>query len=142
MAERLPQGWVYAVDIAPRFVEYLSQVAANSKHRNMTPVLAGQNAVRLAPGSIDLAFVCDTYHHFEFPGATLASIHRALRPQGTLVVIDFERIQGKSREFVMKHVRAGKTTFRTEIEAAGFALAEEVQVAGLEENYFLRFIKR
>ena len=142
MAQRLPQGWVYAVDIAPRFVEYLSQVAANSKHRNMTPVLAGHNAVRLAPGAIDLAFLCDTYHHFEFPGPTLASIHRALRPQGTLVVIDFERIQGKSREFVMKHVRAGKTTFRTEIEAAGFALAEEVQVAGLEENYFLRFIKR
>lgn len=142
MAQRMPQGWVYAVDIAPRFVEYLSQVAANTKHRNMTPVLGGQNAVRLAPGSIDLAFVCDTYHHFEFPGETLASIRRALRPQGTLVVIDFYRIEGKSREFVMQHVRAGKPIFRAEIEAAGFALAEDAEVEGLEENYFLRFIKR
>lgn len=142
MAQRLPAGWVYAVDIAPRFVAYLSQVASRVKHRNMTPVLGGQNTVRLAPASIDLAFVCDTYHHFEFPMATLASIHRALRPKGTLVVIDFERVKGKSREFVLNHVRAGKATFRSEIEAAGFVLAAEVKVAGLEENYCLRFIKR
>ncbi|MEE3373111.1 MAG: methyltransferase domain-containing protein [Planctomycetota bacterium] len=142
MADQLPAGWVYAVDIAPRFVSYLSQVAARAKHQNMTPILGGENAVRLAPGSIDLAFVCDTYHHFEFPAATLASIHRALRPRGALVVIDFERIPGKSRPFVLNHVRAGKPIFRSEIEAAGFVLAEEVQVTGLKENYFLRFIRR
>lgn len=142
MAQRLPAGWVYAVDIAPRFVAHLSQVAARVKHQNITPILGGQNTVRLAPASIDLAFVCDTYHHFEFPMSTLASIHRALRPRGALVVIDFERVKGKSREFVLNHVRAGKATFRSEIEAAGFVLAAEVEVAGLEENYCLRFIKR
>ena len=142
MSAQLPAGWVYAVDIAPRFVAHLSTLASRAKHHNLTPILGGENTIRLPPASIDLAFVCDTYHHFEFPAATLASIHRALRPQGTLVVIDFERIPGKSRPFVINHVRAGKSTFRAEIEAAGFVLAEEVQVAGLKENYFLRFIRR
>ena len=42
----------------------------------------------------------------------------------------------------MGHVRAGKAEFRQEIEAAGFALTEEAQVKGLQDNYFLRFVKR
>ena len=143
MAERVgAAGWVYAVDISPRFVEHLSRVASQVKRRNLTPVMGGDDTVRLAPNSIDIAFVCDTYHHFEYPKSTLASIHRALRPRGTLVLIDFERIEGKSREFVLNHVRAGKETFRAEVEAAGFALIEQVEVAGLRENYFLRFGKR
>ena len=142
MAQRVPDGWVYAVDIAPRFVEYLSQISARTEHQNVTPILGGEQSVRLAPDSIDLAFVCDTYHHFEFPSATLASIRRALRPGGGLVVIDFERIPGQSRDFVLKHVRAGKETFRAEIEAAGFVLREQRKVVGLKENYFLRFSKR
>jgi len=38
-------------------------------------------------------------------------------------------------------VRAGKQTFRAEIEANGFDFVEEVEVPGLEENYFLRFVR-
>jgi len=56
-----------------------------------------------------------------------------------LVVIDFERIPGKSRKFIMGHVRAGKKEFRSEIEAAGFTFVDEPKVEGLKENYFLRF---
>ena len=60
-------------------------------------------------------------------------------PSGTLIVIDFDRIPGKSREFILGHVRAGKGVFRSEIEAAGFEFVEEVELDGLKENYFLRF---
>ena len=53
-----------------------------------------------------------------------------------------ERIPGKSREWVVGHVRAGKEVFRDEILAAGFVLEEEIKVEGFEENYFLRFRKK
>ena len=86
-------------------------------------------------------FACDTYHHFEYPQATLASIRRALRPGGTLVVVDFERIPGKTRPWLLDHVRCGKGQVIAEIAAAGFELVEEVPL-GLEENYFLRFVRR
>jgi hypothetical protein len=36
-------------------------------------------------------------------------------------------------------VRAGKETFRAEIEAAGFRLVAEHDLEELEENYILRF---
>jgi predicted methyltransferase len=88
---------------------------------------------------VDVAFVCDTYHHFEDPKAMLASIRRALRPGGTLVVVDFERIPGTSPDWILKHVRAGKEDFRREIEASGFRFGEEVKL--MRENYFLRFTR-
>ncbi|MGB2501466.1 MAG: SAM-dependent methyltransferase, partial [Mariniblastus sp.] len=61
---------------------------------------------------------------------------------GELVVIDFERIPGESREWLLGHVRAGKEVFRAEIMDAGFALDEEVTIKGFKENYFLRFRKK
>jgi SAM-dependent methyltransferase len=132
-------GWVYAVDIAPAFVQHITQRAAADRLANLTAVLCTERSITLPPASIDLAFVCDTYHHFEYPRATLESIHRALAADGRLIVIDFERIPGQSREWVLEHVRAGKTEFRSEIEAAGFTFVDEVKIDGFRENYLLRF---
>ena len=64
-----------------------------------------------------------------------------MRPGGRLVVIDFKRIEGKTRQWLMDHVRAGKETFRAEIQDAGFALVEEKKIADFKENYFLLFRK-
>ena len=135
------EGWVYAVDISPRFLEHINQESAKNEIGNITGILCAEDSVNLPPASVDVVFICDTYHHFEFPKSTLASIHRALKPDGHLIVIDFERIEGKSRKWLMKHVRAGKEVFQAEIEEAGFRLAEEKQLDGLAENYFLKFQK-
>ena len=135
------EGWVYAVDIAPRFIEHINQEAVKHELGNITGVLCAENSINLPPRACDVVFVCDTYHHFEYPRSTLASINRALKDDGHLVVIDFERIEGQSREWLLDHVRAGKEVFLAEIENAGFTLVEEKQIAGFEENYFLVFRK-
>ena len=134
-------GWVYAVDISPQFLKHINDKSHEEGIENVTTVLCSDRSTRLPPGSIDVAFVCDTYHHFEYPASTLASIHKALKPGGTLVVIDFERIPGQSREFILGHVRAGKEVFQAEIVDAGFQLVEEVKVPSFVENYLLRFRK-
>ena len=95
--------------------------------------------MKLPPKSVDLVFICDTYHHFEFPFKTLASIHEALRPGGQLVLIDFHRIEGKSREWVLGHVRAGQEVFVKEIVVSGFKVV--ARRSFLKENYFVRFEK-
>ncbi len=135
-------GWVYAIDISPRFIQHVGEIVKRRRLQNVTTVLCAEDSINLPPASVDIAFVCDTYHHFEFPKSTMASIHRALRPGGRLIVIDFERIPGESREWLLGHIRAGKDVFRKEIESAGFELVEEVDLAGLKENYFLKFLKR
>ena len=134
-------GQVFAVDISPVFSVHLRNRAAEAGLGNVSVVLAQERSVTLAPDSVDVVFVCDVYHHFEYPQDSLASILRALRPGGHFVVIDFERIPGVSRDFVFDHVRAGKEVFTREITDAGFEAVEEVALEGLEENYFLRFRK-
>ena len=69
------------------------------------------------------------------------SIVSALKPGGELIVVDFERIEGVSREWLMEHVRAGKEVVRKEIEESGLVFLEEVKLEKLKENYFIRFKK-
>ena len=133
------KGHVYAVDISPNFIEHIQKQVRTSKIANISTVLCSEKSAELKPDSVDVVFICDTYHHFEYPQATLKSIRYALRPGGTLVVIDFERIPGESREYILGHVRAGKAVFQKEIEDAGFKFVKEVVIPGLKENYFLKF---
>lgn len=135
-----PSGRVLAIDISQVFID---NILRDSKDRGLTNVEGIVNTPRetsLPEASIDLAFICDTYHHFEYPHSTMRSLHRALRPRGTVVVIDFRKVPGFSSPWVMSHVRSGKETTVKEIEQAGFELIEELPI--LSTNYFLRFKKR
>jgi predicted methyltransferase len=134
-----PRGRVWAVDVSPRFVEHLRARVREEGLANVRVVRCPPDAVGLPDGAIERAFLCDTYHHFEHPAASLASLRAALVPGGELWVLDFERIPGVSRPWVQDHVRAGKEDVAAEIERAGFEPLGEVAVEGLEENYLLRF---
>lgn len=137
-----PQGRVYALEIAPAFVQHLAQRAREGGYAQVEARRTGERSVDLPPASIDLAFLCDVYHHFEFPRSTMASLHEALRPGGALVLVDFERIPGQSRDWILEHVRAGKQTVIEELASFGFELERELAIEGLAENYALRFVRR
>jgi acetyl esterase/lipase/precorrin-6B methylase 2 len=140
MAKELgPKGHVYAVDIAPAFLDHIKKTCAEAGLKNVTTVQCTQTSVELPPQSVDLVFICDTYHHFEFPFRTMATIHKALKPGGQLVLIDFHRIEGKSSEWVLGHVRAGQDVFLREVVSCGFKVVEEQKF--LKENYFVRLEK-
>jgi ubiquinone/menaquinone biosynthesis C-methylase UbiE len=132
-----PAGKVYAVEIAPRFLDYLEVRAKKAGARNVEVVRGTGDSVELPPASVDRVFVCDTYHHFERPQNNLASIRKALRPGGELLLVDFKRVPGKTAAWITEHVRAGQDQVTAEIEAAGFAKVEELPL--LKENYVLRF---
>jgi ubiquinone/menaquinone biosynthesis C-methylase UbiE len=143
MAEEVgPIGTVYAVEISSAFIDHIRRRAAAASLQNVRTVLCTQDSVELSPQSIDLAFICDTYHHFEFPARTMKTIHRALRPGGRVVVVDFKRIPGLSREWILNHVRAGRQTVIDEIVNMGFELISDGdEVLFLEENYLIQFRK-
>jgi ubiquinone/menaquinone biosynthesis C-methylase UbiE len=135
-----PTGRIYAVDIARNFVDATLQRAAAEGLQNIVGVVNDQRSVNLPPNSVDLVFISDTYHHFEFPQSTLKSIHSALKDHGEMVVIDFKRIPGESSAWVVGHVRAGEQQTIAEIEAVGFSLIEQLDF--MRSQYFLRFRKR
>ncbi len=135
-----PQGVAIAQDVAPEFLRGIEARARHEKLGNVRTVQGGEKDAKLPPAAIDLVFVCDTYHHFEYPQAMLASLHAALKPGGRLAVIDYEKIPGRSSAWVMGHVRAGRETVIAEIEAAGFRLHKSHAL--LRENFFIEFERR
>ncbi len=134
-----PTGTVYAVDISPGFIQHLAQRADAAGWSQVRPILCAEDSVNLPARSLDLAFVCDTYHHFEYPSSTLASLYKALRPGGALVIVDFERIPGVTREWILEHVRLGREATVQEVLASGFEDAGTRTVEGLSENYMVVF---
>ena len=133
-------GKVYAVDIVQKFLDHVDRQIARHNWTNVEPVLCSERSIGLPTGTIDVAFICDVYHHFEYPADSLASIHRALRPGGRIVLVDFKRIPGESDDWILKHMRAGQEVFEAEIESAGFKKTAEIDDL-LTSNYFVIFDK-
>lgn len=135
------EGRVYAVDISRDFLKHIAEESKKLGQDQVETVLGSQDGTNLKPGSVDLVYMCDVYHHFEAPEKMLASIHQALRPGGTFALIEFDRVEGKSSDFVLKHVRASQAEFIQEIEAAGFELdkSQADQRPQFKENFFAKF---
>ena len=55
------------------------------------------------------------------------------------MIVDFERIPGLSRRWIVDHVRAGREVVIGEIEAAGFERTAKPSPTVLEENYLVEF---
>jgi predicted methyltransferase len=130
-------GRVYAVDISRPFIDEIRSRATREGFGNIVAVVNDQRDVALPPESVDAIFLADTYHHFEYPRQMLDTMHTALRPGGILSLIDFRRLSGVSTNWIMNHVRAGRSDVIAEVEAAGFDLVDEPLL--LQGNYFLRF---
>jgi ubiquinone/menaquinone biosynthesis C-methylase UbiE len=138
--EVAPEGKAYGLDITQQFVDRIAEVAAELGLENVEAMRNDPDSTNLAKDSIDVAFMADTYHHFEYPYRMLASIKDALRPGGKVVVVDLERVEGVTKPFVLNMVRAGKGTFTDEFRNAGFELVREVPFS--EEDYILVFEER
>jgi len=139
MAQRVgPGGTVYAVDISKNMIDHIAKTADEEKITNLKAVLGDPHSPKLQANSLDLVSIIDSYHHFEFAQDMLREIRKDLRPNGALVLIDFKRIDGVSKEYILKMVRAGEGTFTDEFQNAGFELVERRDDM-FPENYLLRF---
>ncbi|MCG7899977.1 MAG: methyltransferase domain-containing protein [Candidatus Thiodiazotropha lotti] len=134
------QGRVFAVDISSEFIRNILQIARQSNLKNVQGIVNSQTSLALQPDTMDVVFVCDTYHHFEQPQVMLKLIHQSLKSGGRLVVIDYRKRPGFSSNWVMDHVRLDRDGVIAEIEQSGFRLSGEENF--LRANYFLTFTKK
>lgn len=135
------RGTVYAVDIAENFVEHIDAMAKKEGLKNIDAIVCGERSVDLKANSIDVAFICDVYHHFEYPFDSMESIAKAMRPGGRLVIVDFERVKGVTSAFSLSHVRCGKGTVTDEVKDSGFEFVEEVDL-GMKDQWVRVYRKR
>ncbi len=139
-AKVAPDGKIYAVDITQPFLDHVGKTCKDQGIDNVECVLCTPESVELPPASVDMAYICDTYHHMEYPYKMLDSILAAIRPGGRLIIVDFKKEKGLSPDWVFGHVRADKKTVIEEVTKAGFTFVDEVDVMKLQ--YLIRFVKK
>jgi len=138
LAQRVgPEGKVYANDIQPRLLGILQDKIQRQKLTNIEVVLGRQDDSRLPEATIELALLVDVYHEFQYPQAMLASIRRALKPNGLLVLLEYRK-EDRDLPIREEHKMTIKEA-RTEVEAEGFAFDRVIR--SLPRQHILIFRK-
>jgi ubiquinone/menaquinone biosynthesis C-methylase UbiE len=121
-----PAGRVIAQDIQQDFLDQAQARAKAQKLTNVTFVLGTERNPTLPERQVDLAFVLDAYHHFDYPEEMLGHISRALQPDGRLAIVDFYRHRpGPQDKDMSQHVRADKDEVVREIQSNGYELVSQ-----------------
>jgi len=120
------QGHVYAEDIFDDFLASAKQRAENQNLRNITFVKGSETDPGLPEAELDEVLVLDVYHHFDYPEKMLAGIHKALKPGGKLVIVEYYKSpEAMPNGRAMAHIRLNKPDVVKEIEANRFHLVSE-----------------
>jgi arsenite methyltransferase len=131
-------GRVYAVDVSPDMIVHLNRWVRDAGVENVRTILAPPDDPLLPAASIDLVFICDTWHHIGDRGHYLATLQKALKPGGRLAIIDFQKRDtpvGAPME-----MRVDRDDVVRELAQNGFQLLKEHTF--LPYQYFLVFGRR
>jgi SAM-dependent methyltransferase len=133
LANRVPEGKVFAIDVEPDMLHYLSERAHREHLNNVFPVVANQESPNI-PEPVDVILVVDTYHHIDDRPAYFSRLKKSLRPQGRLAIVDFkpDSPEGPPPEH---RISAEKVT--EELKAAGYSLVAAHSI--LPRQFFLLF---
>ncbi len=90
LAELLPQGRVYAFDLAPTMMAKLDRLAASRGFAGrIESGVADGSAIPLADACADACISVAALHHMSQPRECLGEMCRILRPGGTLAVLEW-----------------------------------------------------
>lgn len=119
-------GRVYAEDIEDDFLSMARQTAENQGLKNVTFVKGTTTDPKLPESALDIILVLDSYHHFDYPEKMLAAIHKSLRPDGKLVIVEYyKRADAMPNGRALTHIRLDMPDVIKEVEANHFHLIEE-----------------
>ena len=136
LANMVPRGRVYAVDVEPDMVKYLGERAKKEKRGNLVAVAGKADDPRL-PEKVDLAILVDVYHHVGERERYFRNLRASLKPGGRVAIIDFRM---ESRQGPPKAARIAPQRVVAELKNAGYTLAAQHDF--LPNQYFLVFSPR
>lgn len=137
VAQRIPKGKVYAVEIQNDAIAYLKKKGLEDKLANVEVIKGTEISPNLPPNSIDLAFMVDVYHELAHPVAYLAALSKALKLGGMLLLLEYKEenpVVAIKAEHKMSVKQAKK-----ELAANGFKLVRNGTFLPLQ--HFLLFEK-
>ena len=137
MAQQVPEGKVYAVDIQPEMLEAIASRKKDRQVDNIKTVLGAEDNPQLPPESIDLAFMVDAYHEFAYPREMMEGIVEALKPGGRVVLLEYRK---ENPMIMIKPLhKMTQKQVKKELKAVGLKWDKTKQF--LPEQHFLVFSK-
>jgi ubiquinone/menaquinone biosynthesis C-methylase UbiE len=118
-----PMGKVLAVDIQPEMLHLLDLRVKEAGLANVEPIQSTPIDPKLPRASCDLILVVDVYHEFGYPEQMLATLHKALKPDGRLVLVEF-RAEDPLVPIKPEHKMTKRQVLK-ELEPNGYKLVEE-----------------
>ncbi|WP_081614151.1 class I SAM-dependent methyltransferase [Novipirellula maiorica] len=124
MAKKVGEsGRVLAVDIQREMLQKLRVRGAKAKLRNIEPILGSVDNPNLPLGEVDLILMVDVYHEFSHPESMLWHMHRALKPNGVIALLEY-REEDPSVPIKPLH-KMSKNQIMKEYERNHFKLVKE-----------------
>jgi protein-L-isoaspartate O-methyltransferase len=124
MAPVAKNGLVYAVDIQVEMLKATQKTKKLKKVANVETVLGNEKSINLPKHSVDKILMVDVYHEFNFPAEMIASIKKALKPNGRLFLIEY---RGEDPNVPIKKIhKMSEKQAVMEMKAAGFKLEQNV----------------
>lgn len=121
-----PAGRVLAEDIFDDFLAGAKQTAEEQKLSNIAFIKGTETDPNLPEGQVDMELVLDAYHHFDYPEKMLAALHKALKPDGKLVIAEYyKRESAMPGGRALTHIRLDMPDVIKEVEANHFHLLME-----------------
>ena len=137
IAQKVPEGKVYAVDIQPEMLEAIASRQKDRQVENIETVLGAEDNPNLLPESIDLAFMVDAYHEFAYPREMMEGIVEALKPGGKVVLLEYRK---ENPMIMIKPLhKMTQKQVKKELKAVGLKWDKTKQF--LPEQHFLIFSK-
>lgn len=93
-------GKVYANDIDRASLAALERRRDSEQVGNIETVLGTDDDPRLPPGALDMVFIVNAFHDLEKPVELLANLLPALKPGGTVVIMDRDPARSGDRHFL------------------------------------------
>ena len=99
VSERIgAEGMIYAVDLWQEGINTLSREIAHRRVTNIRPSVADTSRrIPVADQSVDVCLLATVLHDLIADGTaegTLWEVKRALKPEGSLAVVEFEKVDG------------------------------------------------
>lgn len=131
-AKRAASGTVYAVDINPEAVQYITDRARKDHIANVKTILSKPDDPLLPKDSVDAVLLLKTYHEVARPIELLRNLRPALRQGAKMGIIDRN---GNGEDHGV-----GSDVVIREAKEAGYRLIEKYDfVKGDKMDYFLVF---
>jgi predicted methyltransferase len=142
LARRVPEGRVFAVDVAGTYKHYILENRETWGTPNIETRLALYENPLLPQDSLDLVFLSNTYRYIQERVTYFRGVHDSLRAGGKLVVISFRvsaECEALGEMCPPTEERVSADSVVSELGEAGFVLATREKF--LEHQYMLVFAR-